>query len=105
MLIENPRIYADLNLYAAKALHKLGREEESNQYFSTARDVVLIEVGNRDRAYAELLYAGGVMAQERHAHEEAFTMLATAFYAATEPVLRSKALIKAWQAYCFSRKG
>lgn len=99
MLIENPRIYADLNLYAAKALHKLGRFEEADAYFSTARDVVLIEVGPRDGAYAELLYQGAMIQEERRAYAEAFTLLATGYYAAQDPLFRSRLLMKAYEMY------
>ena len=97
MLIENPRIYADLNLYAAKALQKLRRYEEADEYFSTARDVLLIEVGTADEAYAQLLYQGALMQEERKAYAEAFTLLATAYYSAKEPLYRSRMLMKAYQ--------
>ncbi|MEL7425950.1 MAG: hypothetical protein AAFN81_23360 [Bacteroidota bacterium] len=99
MLIENPRIYADLNLYAAKALQKLGRTEEADAYFSTARDVLLIEVGTADEAYAQLLYQGALMREERQAYAEAFKLVATAYYAAQEPLFRTRLLIKAYQLY------
>lgn len=99
MLIENPRIYADLNFYAAKALYKMGRPEEAQEYFATARDVVLIEVGTSDRAYANLLYQGGLIQMERKSNTEAFTLLSTAYYASTDPILRVRSIIAAWQAY------
>ena len=99
MLIENPRVYADLNLYAAKALHKLNRRQEADDYFSTARDVLLIEVGTMDQAYAQLLYQGALMQEERKAYAEAFTLLATAFYAAKAPLFRTRMLLKAHQMY------
>lgn len=99
MLIENPRIYADLNFYAAKALYKLGRPEEAEDYFATARDVVLIEVGASDRAYANLLYQGGLIQIERKAYSEALTLLANAYYAATDTLFRTRILVTAWQVY------
>jgi len=99
MLIENPRVYADLNLYAAKALYKLNRKEEAQQYFDTARDVLLIEVGKADPAYADLLYQGGRIQEEREAFAEAFQLYAKAYHAATYPILQGKMLIYAWQAY------
>lgn len=99
MLIENPRIYADLNFYAAKALYQMGRPEEAQEYFSTARDVVLIEVGANDRAYASLLYQWGLLQIKRRSYAEAFSLLATGYYSATDPLYRSRILITAWQAY------
>ncbi|MEM9261468.1 MAG: hypothetical protein AAGA62_17645, partial [Bacteroidota bacterium] len=48
MLIDDPVVYADLNLFAARALTFLGRYDEGWEYLRTAQDVLAIELGEED---------------------------------------------------------
>lgn len=104
MLIENPRLYADLNLGAARALNQMGRHDEANRYFQTALEVLVIEVGTKDVAYGQLLRAGGRLLQEQKQYEKAFERLVASYFALQKPVEKVKSLVAAYEVYCLIEK-
>lgn len=100
MLIENPRLYADLNLCAARALNQMGRYDEANRYFQTALEVLIIEVGTNDTAYGQLLRAGGRLMKEQKQYTTAFERLAGSYFTLKDPVEKVKSLLAAYAVYC-----
>lgn len=99
MLIENPRLYADLNMVAAQALNLMGRFDEANRYFQTAREVLNIEVGTDNPAYGMLLRSGGRLLQQQGQYQAAFDHLALSYSTLHTPVEKVKSLLLAYELY------
>lgn len=99
MLIENPRLYADLNLLAAQALNLMGRYDEANRYFQTAREVLTIELGTDSPAYGMLLRSGGRLLQQQGQYQAAFNHLALSYSTLHTPLEKVKSLLLAYELY------
>jgi hypothetical protein len=99
MLIEDPLVYAQLNYYAAKAMKQLGQYGEASAYLDIAREVILIEVGESDPLFGEILYEQGELQLLQKDHAAAFESFSAAFYRLREPLKRAKSLLKAKQAF------
>jgi hypothetical protein len=104
MLIEDPLLYAQLNLYAAKALTTMGRFAEANRYYQTATEVLAIEVGEQDPDFGQLLFEGGRLFDDQRAYRAAFQQFARAYYTLRDPVARTKALYWAWRSFQLAMK-
>jgi tetratricopeptide (TPR) repeat protein len=99
MLIENPLLYAELNLSAARALNLMGRYDDANRYFQTAIDVLVIEVGTSDIAYGQLLRSGGRLLAQQKQYESALQRLAVSYATLSDSIEKVKTLLVAYGVY------
>ncbi len=99
MLIEDPRLYADMNVLAAQILIRLGNYTEANEYLRVATDVLAVEVGTSDPAYGSVAYKAGCVLELEGESRAAFTSFAQAYTALDDPLRRSLALLHAYLAY------
>lgn len=99
MLIEDPRLYADMNVLAAQILIRLGNYAEANEYLRVATDVLAVEVGTNDPAYGSVAYKAGRVLELEGEPLAAFAAFAQAYTALDDPLRRSLALLHAYLAY------
>lgn len=99
MLIEDPALYADLNVIAAQVLIRMGDYSEANEYLKIATDVLAVEVGTSDPVYGAVSYKAGCALTVEQDHAAAFAAFATAYHALQDPVQRMRALLNARRAY------
>lgn len=99
MLIEDPRLYADMNVLAAQILIRLGNYTEANEYLRVATDVLAVEVGTGDPTYGSVVYKAGCALELEGESGAAFSSFAQAYTALDDPLRRSLALLHAYLAY------
>jgi len=99
LMIEDPLLYAQLNFYAAKALKQMGQYEDASAYLEIAREVIIIEVGEKDPFYGEIIYAQGEIQLELKNYAAAFDSFSNAFYRLSPLILRAKSLLNAKHAF------
>lgn len=99
MLIEDPLVYAKLNLYAAKALNQIGEYKDANSYMQIALDVVAVELGKSDPAYGDFLYQAGLLQAKQERYSVAFESFSTAYFLLVDPLDRTRCLMQAKEAH------
>ena len=77
----------------------MGRYDEANRYFQTAREVLTIELGTDDPAYGMLLRSGGRLLQQQGQYQAAFNHLALSYSTLDTPVEKVKSLLLAYELY------
>lgn len=99
LFIEDPLVYAQLNFYAAKAMKQLGQYEDAAAYLDIAREVIIIEVGEKEPFYGEILYAQGEIQLQQKDYAAAFTSFSNAFHRLSSLTIRARSLIHAKHAF------
>lgn len=99
MFIEDSRVFAELNLAAARALQQLKQTQEAQAFLKTALDIAAIEFGTDSSAYGEVSFAAAKIQQDQRKYYSAFQSYAKAYYRMAEPVQRVRALVRAYEIY------
>lgn len=96
MFIEDSRLFAELNLAAARALEQLNQSTEAASFVKTALDIAAIEFGTDSPAFGDISFAAAQIQQQQKKYYTAFQSYAKAFYRVDHPVLRVRALVGAY---------
>ena len=61
LMIDDGKLYAELNFTAAVAINGLGHYDEALTYAQTALDIIIIELGKQHPLYSKFLYKTGLL--------------------------------------------
>ncbi|MEZ4986745.1 MAG: hypothetical protein R2795_17195 [Saprospiraceae bacterium] len=99
MLIENPVLYAELNIAAAHALYQTGQSAEAINYLQTAADIIQVELHPKEALFGHTSLRIANLYARMSIYEQALRHYLSAFSSSMDNPSRGKALILSWYVY------
>lgn len=95
LMIEDGKLYADLNFICAVAINGMGHHTEALSFAQTSLDVITIELGTTDPLYSQYLYKTALLLLPAAQYETAQSYFRQAYQHTDNWFLK-------WRAYLFS---